>query len=407
MLRACPRPSLSGGDRRGHRADHPAQLLVARAVDVGGSTGLARRLLDAAAGAVPPHERGRLAGRKRRRDGGTGRDRAPQLPGRQRHQRRRVRARELRLERPGRLRVGGLRGDVVARCRSAPVYAADLHADAATAFDRYARLTEARMDKEMSGTLPFLWIDQLPDERRGQAQAKLRRGEIVVSRLQTRDGDGAVRFHDAMLSPLGRHGPGPRRPAGRRRHADAGLRQVSGRVSPDRAALEDALAEWRPLRGLAPAVHEEGHQRGPEHRVGRPLHSGLAETDAGPQRQHPHRRSRRRGYASATGAAGRARQRISVALQQLLRARGARRGHARPVRVDFSQPRHSIRIGMAGRTVRHRRSARVAGVHPGGDAQGGSASGIRLEASASGRHAGANACTYAASRLAARTCHGR
>ena len=46
--------------------------------------------------------------------------------------------------------------------------------------------------------MPFLWIDQLPDDRRRQAQAKLRRGEIVVSRLQTRDGDGAVRFHDAM-----------------------------------------------------------------------------------------------------------------------------------------------------------------------------------------------------------------
>ena len=79
-----------------------------------------------------------------------------------------------------------------------PADAADLHPDAATAFDRYARLTEARLDKEKDGTLPFLWIDQLPDERRLEAQATLRRGEIVVSRLQTRDGAGAVRFHDAM-----------------------------------------------------------------------------------------------------------------------------------------------------------------------------------------------------------------
>ena len=172
------------------------------------------------------------------------------------------------------------------------------------------------------------------------------------------------------VSPLGRHGPGARRPAGRRRHADAGLRQVSGRVSPRRAALEDAVAEWRPLRSRSPAVHEEGDQRGPEHPVGRPLHPGLAETDAGTERQHPHRRNRRRGYASATGAAGRPRQRISVALQQLLRARGARRGHGGPVRVDFSQPRHPIRIGLAGGTVCHRRSPRVAGVHPGGDAKG-------------------------------------
>ena len=80
----------------------------------------------------------------------------------------------------------------------APVDAADLHADAANAFDRYARLTEARLDKEMLGSVPFLWIDQLPDARRLEAQATLRRGEIVVGRMQTRDGAGAVRFHDAM-----------------------------------------------------------------------------------------------------------------------------------------------------------------------------------------------------------------
>jgi hypothetical protein len=81
---------------------------------------------------------------------------------------------------------------------AAPVYAADLRADAASAFDRYARLTEARMDKERAGALPFLWIDQLPDDRRGQALAKLRRNEIVVSRLHTDGGDRAVTFHDAM-----------------------------------------------------------------------------------------------------------------------------------------------------------------------------------------------------------------
>ena len=81
---------------------------------------------------------------------------------------------------------------------AAPVYAADLSANAATAFDRYARLTEARLDREMTGKSPFLWIDQLSDDRRAQALATLQRGEIVVSRLQTRDGDGAVRFQDAL-----------------------------------------------------------------------------------------------------------------------------------------------------------------------------------------------------------------
>jgi putative flippase GtrA len=80
----------------------------------------------------------------------------------------------------------------------APVYAADLHPDAAKAFDRYARLIEARLNKEMSGAAPFLWIDQLPADRRVQAEAKLHRGEIVVSGLHTHDADGQVRFHDAL-----------------------------------------------------------------------------------------------------------------------------------------------------------------------------------------------------------------
>ena len=62
----------------------------------------------------------------------------------------------------------------------------------------YARLTEARMDGEKSGRLPFLWLDQLANDRRGQADAKLRRGEIVVSRMHTRGSDGTVTFHDAM-----------------------------------------------------------------------------------------------------------------------------------------------------------------------------------------------------------------
>jgi putative flippase GtrA len=87
---------------------------------------------------------------------------------------------------------------MVALVPAAPVHAADLSANASTAFERYVRLTEARLDKEMAGALPFLWIDQLPDDRRAQAQATLRRGEIVVSRVQTRDGDGAVRFPDAL-----------------------------------------------------------------------------------------------------------------------------------------------------------------------------------------------------------------
>jgi len=51
---------------------------------------------------------------------------------------------------------------LVSLVAAVPVNAADLHPQAAAAFDRYVSLTEARLDRETSGTSPFLWIDQLP-----------------------------------------------------------------------------------------------------------------------------------------------------------------------------------------------------------------------------------------------------
>jgi hypothetical protein len=65
--------------------------------------------------------------------------------------------------------------------------AADLHADTVAAFERYVRLTEARMREETAGRRPFLWLDQLAEPERREVAARLRRGEIVVDRLETRD----------------------------------------------------------------------------------------------------------------------------------------------------------------------------------------------------------------------------
>ena len=79
--------------------------------------------------------------------------------------------------------------------------AADLHANTLAAFDRYVQLTEARIDDERRGTLPFLWIEGLPELQRREAEAKVGRGEIVVSRLETRDAGrpidvpGGMRHH--------------------------------------------------------------------------------------------------------------------------------------------------------------------------------------------------------------------
>lgn len=65
--------------------------------------------------------------------------------------------------------------------------AADLQPTTAAAFDRYVRLTEHRIDEELLGNVPFLWVDRLPEGERHEATAALRRGEIVVNRSETRD----------------------------------------------------------------------------------------------------------------------------------------------------------------------------------------------------------------------------
>ena len=70
---------------------------------------------------------------------------------------------------------------------SAPVEAADLHADTLDAFNRYVRVTESRMDGELHGKVAFLWMDRLPEAERVEAYTRVKRGETVVSRLVTRD----------------------------------------------------------------------------------------------------------------------------------------------------------------------------------------------------------------------------
>ena len=67
------------------------------------------------------------------------------------------------------------------------VDAADLHADTVAAFDRYVRLTKTRLDEELRGRIPFLWIDTLPQGQRDDADASLRRGEVIVHRMETRE----------------------------------------------------------------------------------------------------------------------------------------------------------------------------------------------------------------------------
>jgi hypothetical protein len=76
--------------------------------------------------------------------------------------------------------------------------AADLQPATSAAFDRYVQLTEARMNEEAAAQGQFLWIDRLPEAQRRAMYAQLDRGQIVVSRLETRDHGAPVKIPDGL-----------------------------------------------------------------------------------------------------------------------------------------------------------------------------------------------------------------
>lgn len=82
---------------------------------------------------------------------------------------------------------------------SALLEAATLRAETLAAFERYLHLTEARIAREVARRDTFLWVDTLPDGRRQAARDALRRGELVIERLETRDGERPVEVPDGLV----------------------------------------------------------------------------------------------------------------------------------------------------------------------------------------------------------------
>jgi hypothetical protein len=67
------------------------------------------------------------------------------------------------------------------------------------AFDRYVRLTDARNDRELRAGTNLLWIDGLPESERARAYAELKRGEVKVQRLETRENGPAIQCPNGMI----------------------------------------------------------------------------------------------------------------------------------------------------------------------------------------------------------------
>jgi len=84
-----------------------------------------------------------------------------------------------------------------------PAFAApgpvELKPPTAEAYERYVRLAQARSDEELRRGSPFLFIDALDTVPREAAYAALRRGEVRIERLETRDADQAIWCPDGMI----------------------------------------------------------------------------------------------------------------------------------------------------------------------------------------------------------------
>ena len=67
-----------------------------------------------------------------------------------------------------------------------PVEAAELKKETAAAFDRYIGASEGRIKSELHNGL-FLFIDELPETRRVEAYAQLRKGQVLVKQVNTKE----------------------------------------------------------------------------------------------------------------------------------------------------------------------------------------------------------------------------
>jgi len=77
--------------------------------------------------------------------------------------------------------------------------AADLKPATRQAFDHYNQLAEARLRATRQASGPFLWLDQVSGEQRKQAVEKLRKGEVVIERMEEKENGHEISIPDGMV----------------------------------------------------------------------------------------------------------------------------------------------------------------------------------------------------------------
>ncbi len=74
-----------------------------------------------------------------------------------------------------------------------------LKAETLGAFERYVKNVEARNEVELKRGSPLIWIDDLPASKREKVYADLKRGEVSLQRLETRDNGEVIRCPGGMI----------------------------------------------------------------------------------------------------------------------------------------------------------------------------------------------------------------
>jgi len=78
--------------------------------------------------------------------------------------------------------------------------ATELKPKTKAAFDKYIQLTEARMKAESGPGKPFLAIDAMPEGQKNAVLARLRNGEVVITRERTLENGKEIDVPDGMIN---------------------------------------------------------------------------------------------------------------------------------------------------------------------------------------------------------------
>jgi hypothetical protein len=74
-----------------------------------------------------------------------------------------------------------------------------LKSETQQAFEHYIKLTDARNEAELKRGTELLWVDGLSEPQRSEAYAALKRGEVKMQKLETRENGGTISCPNGMI----------------------------------------------------------------------------------------------------------------------------------------------------------------------------------------------------------------